>query len=76
MKTELTQCQQLFNYYINLKFKEMREEITGFKKMNMKGVKLAIKVIFQNSEWLKVYQKIKDLQGLFLIFRSLASKFQ
>lgn len=57
MKTELTQCQQLFNYYINLKFKEMREEITGFKKMNMKGVKLAIKVIFQNSEWLKVYQK-------------------
>ena len=48
--------EQLYNYYYNLQSKEMRSEIKGFKKLSMKGVNIAIKVIFKN-DWLRVYQK-------------------
>lgn len=60
MVTNLTPYQQLFNYYINLQSKEMKEEIQGYKKLSMKGIKFAIKVIFKNGEWLHVYKTNSD----------------
>ena len=54
--------QQLYDYYYNLMSKEYREEIEGYEEFKMEGVqcaiKGAIKVIFKNGDWIRVYQKV------------------
>ena len=50
--------QQLYDYYCNLMSKEYREEIEGYEEFKMEGVQCAIKVIFKNGSWIRVYQKL------------------
>ncbi|AGK97657.1 hypothetical protein [Clostridium pasteurianum] len=51
-------AKELFNYYYKLQSKEMREDIESYKKLAMKNKRVAIKVIFKNGQWLRVYQKL------------------
>lgn len=53
----MTVQEQLYNYYYNLQSKEMRSQINGYKKLNMKDADVAIKVIFKDGDWLRVYKK-------------------
>lgn len=44
-------------YYYNLQSKKIRSQITGYKKLEMQNINLAIKVIFKN-DWIRVFQKL------------------
>lgn len=57
MLKEITKQEKLFNFYIKLQSKEFKEEIKEYKNLNMKNMLCAIKVIFKNGEWIRVYQK-------------------
>lgn len=57
MLKELTKQERLFNYYLGLQSEEFKEEIKGFKIISMKSTLCAIKVIFKNGNWIRVYQK-------------------
>lgn len=60
MIKEATQQEKLFNYYISLQSKEFKEEIEGYKNLNMKNTLCAIKVTFKNGEWIRVYKKLNN----------------
>lgn len=55
--------QEIFNKYMSLMSDEMRENIVGYEKLS-KEVALpsyavrdgAVKIVFKNGEWLRVYQ--------------------
>lgn len=57
MLKKVTKQEKLFNYYMKLQSKEFKEEVKGYKNFNMKNTLCSIKVIFNNGDWIRVYQK-------------------
>ncbi|WP_411682455.1 hypothetical protein [Clostridium thailandense] len=54
----ITKQEKLFNYYYKLQSDEFRKGIKGYKNLNMKNTLCAIKVIFKNDDWIRVYQRL------------------
>lgn len=52
----MTAYERLYNYYCKLQSKEMQSDIQGWKPIQMKGTKVAIRVDFQK-DFIRVYQK-------------------
>ena len=53
----MTIHEKLYRYYFSLQSKEMQSEIEGWKPMKIKGANAAIKITFNNNEWLRVIYK-------------------
>lgn len=53
----MTIHEKLFAYYTKIQSKEMQESIVGWKPIQMKNTRVAIRVNFKN-DWLRVYQNM------------------
>lgn len=51
----------LYREYLSMQSKEFKEDVTGYEKLIMQGVDVAIKVNFTWG-WLRVYQRGNDIE--------------